>query len=86
MFHKYFQWRHSRKRNGAKPKVRGVDKRTSRSDLAQYIRDFSSNDVKVSGIQLRLLTSISKMIFALAIAAFVIWFTITSYYGLKIMN
>ena len=86
MFHKIFQWRHRKRRKGTNPSLRGVDHRTSSSDLVQYVRDFGGKDPKFPGVKRRVLRKCLRASFACALVAFAIWFAMESYEGLRLMD
>ncbi|MBO94633.1 MAG: hypothetical protein CMI32_07025 [Opitutales bacterium] len=86
MFHKFFQWRHLRRRKSAHPALRGSQPRTPSRDLVQYVKDFAGKDSARAGAGRRFLRKIVKLTLACGLTAFSIWFVIESYKGLRLFD
>jgi len=86
MFHKIFQWRHLKRRKGTNPSLRGVDHRSSSSDLIQYVRAFAGKDPKFPGLKRRVLRKCMKATLVCGLVIFAIWFAMESYEGLRLLD
>jgi len=86
MFHKFFQWRHLRRRKSPKPGLRGTQQRSASRDLMQCVMDFAGKEPKSLGAKRRFLRKLLRTAFACAFVSFTIWFAIESYGGLRLLD
>ncbi len=86
MVHKFFQWRHLRRRKSTHPALRGAQQRSASRDLVQYVKDFAGKDSKHAGSGRRFLSKTLKVAIACGFVAFTIWFVIESYHGLRLLD
>ena len=86
MFHKFFQWKHRRRRKNDNPALRGASERTASSDLTQYVKDFGGKKTKSSSTKARILKKVLNVILLGSLVVFIIWFSIESYKGLKLLD
>ena len=86
MFHKFFQWRHRRRRKNDNPSLRGASERTATSDLTQYVKEFGGNKTKASGTKTLILKKTLRFSLLGALLAFMVWFVIESYKGLRLFD
>ncbi|MBL63460.1 MAG: hypothetical protein CMI30_08635 [Opitutae bacterium] len=86
MFHKFFQWRHRRRRKNDNPALRGVSKRTAISDLTQYVKEFGGTKTKAAGTKARILRKILRLTLFGVLLALTVWFVIESYKGLRLFD
>ena len=86
MFHKFFQWRHLRRRNGTISGVRGTQQRSASRDLIQCVSDFAGKKTKRRGAGKRFFEKLLRTILGGAFLTFTIWFAIESYGGLRLLD